>query len=247
MDRVFGGYGGFYFDPYYNARRDATTLVAVTCRDPRSTCFCSAIGGSPSGTEGVDLLLTQVEGGFTAEAVTTKGEALLAFDGFAEAESGQAEAAAGVKETAAGAVDVPFTLDGLREALKANFEDPRWHDLAMRCISCGTCTYVCPNCYCFTIMDEAVEIEGERFRAWDNCFNPIYTLEASGHNPRDARPAASATASATSSGTTRRSTTACCARAAGAASCTAPRASTSARCCAPSPHPGAAAADGEGA
>jgi ferredoxin len=187
MDNVFGGYGGFYFDPYYNARRDATTLVAVTCRDPRSTCFCSAIGGSPSGTEGVDLLLTQVEGGFTAEAVTTKGEAFLSFDGFAEADPGQAEAAAEVKEASAAAVDEPFTLEGLREALRANFEDARWHDLAMRCISCGTCTYVCPNCYCFTIMDQTVEAEGERYRAWDNCFNPIYTLEASGHNPRDAK------------------------------------------------------------
>src|SRR5665811_1046088 len=30
MDNVFGGYGGFYFDPYYNAKRDATTLVVVT-------------------------------------------------------------------------------------------------------------------------------------------------------------------------------------------------------------------------
>ena len=41
MDQVFGGYGGFYFDPLYNARREATTLLAVTCRDPRSTCFCT--------------------------------------------------------------------------------------------------------------------------------------------------------------------------------------------------------------
>jgi len=54
----------------------------------------------------------------------------------------------------------------------------------MRCISCGTCTYVCPNCYCFSINDELVESEGERYRVWDNCFNPLYTEETSGHNPR---------------------------------------------------------------
>jgi sulfhydrogenase subunit beta (sulfur reductase) len=187
MDNVFGGYGGFYFDPYYNARREATTLVAVTCRDPRSTCFCSAIGGNPAGTEGVDLLLTQVEGGFTAEAITEKGEALLVYEGFTEAAAGVTEAAEAVKTRAMERVDLPFTLEGLRERLRTGFEDARWHDLAMRCISCGTCTYVCPSCYCFTIMDEAVEVEGERFRAWDNCFNPAYTLEASGHNPRDAK------------------------------------------------------------
>ena len=36
MDQVFGGYGGFYFDPLYNARREATTLLAVTCARARA-------------------------------------------------------------------------------------------------------------------------------------------------------------------------------------------------------------------
>jgi ferredoxin len=187
MDNVFGGYGGFYFDPFYNSRREATALVAVTCRDPRSTCFCTAIGGNPAGTEGVDVLLTQVEGGFAAEAVTPKGEGLLAFEGFVEAEAGKAEAAQAVKESAAERIEAPFSLEAVKEALPKGLEDPRWHDLAMRCISCGTCTYVCPNCYCFNIMDELVETKGERYRAWDNCFNPSYTLETSGHNARDAK------------------------------------------------------------
>ncbi len=57
----------------------------------------------------------------------------------------------------------------------------------MRCISCGTCTYVCPNCYCFSINDQIVETKGERYRCWDNCFNPQYTEETSGHNPRAAK------------------------------------------------------------
>ncbi len=85
-------------------------------------------------------------------------------------------------------MDIPFQLEGLAENLRANLEDPEWIELSMRCISCGTCTYVCPNCYCFTINDEKVETSGERLRSWDNCFNPIYTLETSGHNPRDPKP-----------------------------------------------------------
>jgi ferredoxin len=185
-DNVFGGYGGFYFDPLYNARREATTLLAVTCRDPRSTCFCTAIGGSPAGTEGVDALFTQVEGGYTVEALTEKGEAALAAGGavLTDAAAAQADAAAAVKDAAAGKVDVPFELAAIRDNLHDNIEAKRWHDLAMRCISCGTCTYVCPNCYCFSINDQIVESTGERYRVWDNCFNPMYTEETSGHNPR---------------------------------------------------------------
>ncbi len=185
MDNVFSGYGGFYFDPYYNAKREATTLVAVTCRDPRSTCFCTSVGGGPAGTEGADALLTQVEGGLTFETFTPKGEALGAFPGFTEVSQAQSLYAETVKETAASRVAPAFDLEGVRDQLRENIEHGDWHDLAMRCISCGTCTYVCPNCYCFNITDEIVETRGERMRTWDNCFNPMYTLETSGHNPRD--------------------------------------------------------------
>jgi ferredoxin len=190
MDNVFGGYGGFYFDPLYNARREATTLLAVTCREPRSTCFCTAIGGCPAGHEGVDALFTQVDGGFTAEAFTEKGEAALGFagaDGLSGATDAQASEAAEVKMRATGKVDVPFALEGIRDNLRTNIEGQGWHYLSMRCISCGTCTYVCPNCYCFNISDELVESAGERYRTWDNCFNPLYTEETSGHNPRAAK------------------------------------------------------------
>ena len=186
MDQVFGGYGGFYFDPLYNARRAATTLLALTCRDPRSTCFCTAIGGDPAATEGVDALFTQVEGGFTAEALTEKGEAALAAAAatLADATDAQIAAAAEVKVKATAKVDVPFALEGIRDNLHDNIAHQNWHDLGMRCISCGTCTYVCPSCYCFSINDSMVESSGDRYRVWDNCFNPLYTEETSGHNPR---------------------------------------------------------------
>ena len=190
MDQVFGGYGGFYFDPLYNARREATTLLAVTCRDPRSTCFCTTIGGCPAGHEGVDALFTQVAGGFTVEALTPKGEAALADAGPAapaDATEAQTEEAAEVKVSATFKMDVPFDLAGIRDNLHDNFAGDSWHDLAMRCISCGTCTYVCPNCYCFSVNDSMVETKGDRYRCWDNCFNPLYTEETSGHNPRAAK------------------------------------------------------------
>jgi sulfhydrogenase subunit beta (sulfur reductase) len=192
MDQVFGGYGGFYFDPYYNAKREATTLVAVACAKPRSTCFCTSVGGHPAGTEGVDVLLTPVEGGFTVEALTEKGEALVTTDLLQEASQQQEAYAETVKEHAESRIRPAFgdlTHEEIQGNMKANFEDPEWANLAARCISCGTCTYVCPNCYCFNITDEVVEGSGERTRTWDNCFNPTYTLETSGHNPRDVKMA----------------------------------------------------------
>jgi len=184
MDQVFGGYGGFYFDPFYNARRAATTLLVVACVEPRSTCFCTAVGGCPAGREGADAIFIPVEGGFVVETLTEKGESTAAFSGLTEASEAQKAQAADMEAQAIGKVGAPFTLEGLRDHLHDNIDDPRWRDLCMRCISCGTCTYVCPSCYCFSINDELVESTGERYRVWDNCFNPIYTEETSGHNPR---------------------------------------------------------------
>ena len=104
--------------------------------------------------------------------------------GLADASDAQTKAADKVKAEAAKAVGKPFALEGIRDHLHDNIADERWHSLSMRCISCGTCTYVCPSCYCFSINDEIAESSGERYRVWDNCFNPMYTEETSGHNPR---------------------------------------------------------------
>jgi ferredoxin len=188
MDRVFGGYGGFYFDPYYHARRSVATLLVVSCHEPRSTCFCRGVGGGPADAEGADVLFTRVPEGFVAQAFSDKGAAVLQYPGFEEVSEPQVAAAEQSKARAEEMVSVPFELESLREGLRANFESADWQELSRRCISCGTCTYVCPNCYCFNVTDEVVETQGERLRSWDNCFNPSYTLEASGHNPRDAKP-----------------------------------------------------------
>lgn len=59
-----------------------------------------------------------------------------------------------------------------------------WEWMAMRCISCGGCSYVCPTCTCFDVWDRAKEGSGARLRCWDTCLLAGFTREASGHNPR---------------------------------------------------------------
>jgi len=64
------------------------------------------------------------------------------------------------------------------------FDAPFWDDVAFACLNCGTCTYLCPTCWCFDIQDEVYRKEGDRIRNWDSCMFPLFTLEGSGHNPR---------------------------------------------------------------
>ena len=76
---------------------------------------------------------------------------------------------------------------GVPEILGTIFEADYWKKVSMRCLGCGTCTYVCPTCYCFDIQDEKGLLKGRRARMWDSCMYPEYTMHTSGHNPRPAR------------------------------------------------------------
>ena len=68
-----------------------------------------------------------------------------------------------------GAVDVAGAESALREA----HDDPRWQEIAERCVACGNCTAVCPTCFC-TRLDDVGDLSGtrtERWRSWESCFS----------------------------------------------------------------------------
>jgi ferredoxin len=54
----------------------------------------------------------------------------------------------------------------------------------LRCLGCGACAYTCPTCHCFDIVDEGNAAGGARVKNWDSCQFPMFTMHASGHNPR---------------------------------------------------------------
>ena len=60
-----------------------------------------------------------------------------------------------------------------------------WDEVQFSCINCGTCTFLCPTCWCFDIQDEVCGDQGDRLRIWDSCMFPLFTLHGSGHNPRN--------------------------------------------------------------
>lgn len=183
FDRVYQGKK--FPDPYYIATREATVFVTMACASVENTCFCHWVGSGPADAAGSDVLLTPVGDGYTVEATSEKGEALLQQcrqlgDGAAKA--AEAEAVRTAAREALG--DAPDIADA-PAALLAAFDDMDfWRAQSDKCISCGACTYLCPTCYCFSITDEPSGLNGRRLRSWDACMHFQFTLEASGHNPR---------------------------------------------------------------
>jgi len=180
LDKVFNN--DKYQDPYYLTRRNNTVLVGIGCNNPASTCFCTSVNGGPFDTKGLDLLLVDTGDAYVVEVVSEKGKELAEKAGFTAASDADKAAAAKAKEAAV--VTSQVNLDGLKAKLDVNFYDPIWDKIHEKCLGCGACTYLCPTCHCFDIVDDAVDCNGSRVRNWDSCAFPVFTLHGSGHNPR---------------------------------------------------------------
>jgi len=170
-----------YRDPIYEARRNGAFFIAVQCTQCAPTCFCSSMGTGPAVSEGADLVLTELrEAGahrFLARAGTERGSQVLSqlrTTPATEVDLSQAEE--GVKAAEHGQVR-NIDRNGIKELLYRNFENPRWENIAARCLACANCTMVCPTCFCTTVED-ASDVTGEhaeRWRKWDSCYTQTFS------------------------------------------------------------------------
>jgi ferredoxin len=176
-----------YKDPFWARRHDATTLVGLACNQPCASCFCSSAGSGPFHEEGLDVLLVDTNTSFLVKVLTPRGEELVKQAGIVtDAGAKDLETATALKEQAEKGIASRVPTDKLGEKpLKELFDAPFWDEVAFSCINCGTCTYLCPTCWCFDIQDEVTSDRGIRMRNWDACMYPLFTLHGSGHNPRD--------------------------------------------------------------
>jgi formate hydrogenlyase subunit 6/NADH:ubiquinone oxidoreductase subunit I len=173
-----------YRDKFFNARIEQLAVIGLSCTKADEACFCTSVGGGPADATGSDILLTPIEGGYLAEVCTEKGAAIqaLAPDLFKPGN--------GVDKVAIAAkVESAFDQPALTAKLPGLFDSEVWMDQALRCIGCGACAFVCPTCVCFDIQEEADPKKGERLRCWDSCGFHMFTLHASGHNPREVQSA----------------------------------------------------------
>ncbi len=178
-------------DSLYAARRDNTLIIAVWENCPQLGCFCESVQQVMSNPRGMDVLFTDLGDAYYVEAKTEPGEEFLGrHKALFEAASAEDKAArdayvAGVIEKQQVAVDVEG--HAVHDKLDKLFDDDCWDEIAESCLGCGICTYLCPTCHCFDIEDDGTEQQGVRYRTWDTCQFPHFTLETSGHNPRPSR------------------------------------------------------------
>ena len=174
-------FGWDYRDEFWFQRRHESVIITIACTKSDDFCLCTSLKQAPDNTTGSDVLLRPLENhaGWLVEELTDRGR---------EAFSIIADALQEGSEPAAPVAIVPekFNLDSCVSWLKQpdNFDSIFWKEISMRCIGCGSCTYLCPTCHCFDIQDEGDIYNGIRRKNWDSCSFALFTMHTSGHNPR---------------------------------------------------------------
>lgn len=181
-----------YADQHYQARRAETYLVSLECEKPCSPqSFCKSMN-TVSVPDNFDLHLTDVGDSYVVNVGSEKGERLLQgcvnVWAATEAEVERLNEAMAQKWQ-----NFDYRLDmdvsELPEVLGKGMHSPLWDELGEICLACGSCTQVCPTCYCFDVTDEVdLTLEhGQRVRTWDSCQIDKFAVVAGGHDFRSKR------------------------------------------------------------
>lgn len=173
-----------FVDEFYTKREDKTIVMTVACTTGDEACFCTTVDLSPESTVGSDLYLKETtDNGYLVQAISARGKAFVekyaaVFEDKPKAETKKLFMPEKIK-----GIDLTKIAEYLKNT--GHYDNAIWAELARKCIGCGACTYVCPTCHCFDMVDEGTAYEGERRKNWDSCQYDSFTLHASGHNPRD--------------------------------------------------------------
>ncbi len=187
LDRVF--VHGKFPDPYYIARRRAATIIGIDF-EPDEKHFAASMNADFADS-GFDLFLSDIGAEYLVFVGTSRGDDIVLMSGCLMEEPTEDDFAefkrrAGKRRAA---YRTKVELGELPEIMEMEYHSEVWEEMGEKCLSCGSCSAVCPTCYCFDVADE-VELgtrSGRRVRSWDSCLFRTHALVAGGENFREKR------------------------------------------------------------
>ena len=178
-------------DDMVKARLDSMTIIGWDCQHPCDEhSFCESVG-SLNPDYGYDLLIRDLRNNkLVVETGSPKGDLLVKNHGVEMSDVDNAALANYMTQRKSSfprrlnlqIADAPLLFAG-------ESENPMWDELAERCYSCGSCTAVCPTCYCFDVQ-EVNDLDmknGSRVRSWDSCQLDEFAEVAGGESFREER------------------------------------------------------------
>jgi len=178
-------------DANFLARRAATRIIGLNIQGyVNDHQFMADMGTVEPPGSVADLFLTDIGDRYFVDIVTEAGSTMRqSCELFRPAgpEDHKARQAYDIKKAANFPKKLPYHVRYLPELLDRNYDSLLWDAVARRCFSCGTCTNVCPTCYCFDVQDKLnLDVaSGVRQRSWDSCQLKVFAEVAGGENFRE--------------------------------------------------------------
>lgn len=186
LDAVFGGP---YPDPYYRQRRRNVAIIGLDCT-PDEHCFCHSMRADTV-DHGFDLFFHDIGDHYLTMVGTALGDDMVLATGPLFEPVTEADIRAYKRRSAEKreSFQVDVDIRDLPEIFELEYASELWDELGRRCLSCGSCSMVCPTCYCFDVrdsVDPGTEC-GRRLRCWDSCLFSSHAAVAGGQNFRENR------------------------------------------------------------
>jgi sulfhydrogenase subunit beta (sulfur reductase) len=178
-----------FTDPIYRDRRANAFLLVVNCLHPGGTCFCASMGTGPKAAGDFDLALTELDDAYILEIGSEAGKDILQGIPLQPVKKAMTQEAEKGFAAAKDNMGRQLETGDLPDLILKNLDHPEWAAVAARCMSCASCTLVCPTCFCWDTQDHT-SLDGKqtgRERVWDSCFNPGYSYQAGGNTRPDTR------------------------------------------------------------
>jgi sulfhydrogenase subunit beta (sulfur reductase) len=187
LARVFAE--GPYKDPYFITRRQNTTIIGIDF-EPDEKHFAYSMNADFVDS-GFDLFLNDIGESYLVLVGTSRGDDILLMSGSLLEQPTHADFEEYKRRSSRRRNKYKTKLDlgDLPEILEMEYHSRMWEEVGERCMSCGSCSSVCPTCYCFDINDE-VQLggrAGSRVRSWDSCLFQTHALVAGGESFRASR------------------------------------------------------------
>ena len=167
---------GRFNDPFFASNMDNNLVIGVGCQEKKPGCFCDSLSIDMNFSDKCDIFLESIGDEFRLIYVSDRGRAKFSpfIKGLDDFENLKSENMS--KSTIENQINE-----------KDFFEKVDWETATETCQGCGLCTFICPSCHCFDFKDVQKDGVASRYRLWDSCMYPKFTLHASGHNPRESK------------------------------------------------------------
>jgi sulfhydrogenase subunit beta (sulfur reductase) len=177
----------FFPSPYYISRRRNTFIIGID-HEPCEGGFCRSLG-TDTVNRGFDLFLTDLGDRYFVAIDSDRGFSVLGKVSVREVTEQDTNDYLVARGKIAAGFGPDLEVKQLPKLMDIEFDSEVWETWGGKCLSCGSCSMVCPTCYCYGVSEE-VSMDftgGAKIRQLYSCNLVDFAQVAGGHNFRPRR------------------------------------------------------------